>query len=80
MKESPGSVLTLGAEGASKQQCSDVYVHREPLSMKKLILLLAGISTAAGLILVSRSRSAPRSVDDLARNLQEAWADHHTVV
>lgn len=50
--------------------------------MKKLILLLAGVAAAAGLVLISRSRpaSATRSVDDLAHSLQAAWADHHTVV
>ena len=50
--------------------------------MKKFILLLAGIAAAAGCVLISRSRpaSAPRTVDDLAHSLQDAWADHHTVV
>jgi len=47
--------------------------------MKKVVLLLAGIAAAAGCILVTRSRTT-RSIDDLATNLQEAWADHHTVV
>jgi len=46
--------------------------------MKKVVLLLAGIAAAAGCILVTRSRTT-RSIDDLATNLQEAWADHHTV-
>ena len=50
--------------------------------MKKFILLLAGIAAAAGCVLISRSRpaNAPRTVDDLAHSLQDAWADHHTVV
>ncbi len=48
--------------------------------MKKTILLLAGIAAAAGCVLIRRSRTTPRSVDDLAHSLQEAWADHHTVV
>ena len=49
--------------------------------MKKIILLLAGIAAAAGCVLISRSspRTA-KSVDDLAHDLQSAWADHHTVV
>ena len=47
--------------------------------MKKAILLLAGIAAAAGCLLITRSRS-PRSLDDLAHDLQGAWADHHTVV
>lgn len=46
--------------------------------MKKVVLLIAGIAAAAGCILITRSRS-PRSIDELAANLQEAWADHHTV-
>lgn len=46
--------------------------------MKKLILLLAGIAAAAGCILITRPRS-PRTIDDLASTLKEAWSDHHTV-
>ena len=47
--------------------------------MKRVALLLAGIAAAAGCILITRSR-ATRSIDELASNLQQAWADHHTVV
>lgn len=47
--------------------------------MKRVVLLLAGIAAAAGCILVTRSRTT-RSIDELASNLQQAWADHHTVV
>jgi len=47
--------------------------------MKRVALLLAGIAAAAGCILITRSRTT-RSIDELASNLQEAWADHHTVV
>ena len=46
--------------------------------MKKFAILLAGIAAAAGCVLITRSRS-PRSVDDLAAKLQDAWADHHTI-
>ena len=46
--------------------------------MKKFIFLVAGIAGAAACILITRSRS-PRSIDDLAHDLQGAWADHHTV-
>lgn len=47
--------------------------------MKRVVLLLAGIAAAAGCILVTRSRTT-LSIDQLATNLQEAWADYHTVV
>ena len=53
--------------------------------MKKVIFLLAGVSFALGYTLVRRSRdvqhaaSQAKSVDDLAKTLQSAWADHHTV-
>ncbi len=53
--------------------------------MKKVIFLLAGVSFALGYVLVRRSRDLehaarqPKSVDDLAKTLQSAWADHHTV-
>ena len=46
--------------------------------MKKSVFLIAGIAAAAGCVLITRSRS-PRSIDDLAAKLQDAWADHHTV-
>jgi len=46
--------------------------------MKKAVLLFARFAAAAGCILITRSR-ATRSIDELASNLQEAWADHHTV-
>ena len=46
--------------------------------MKKFFLLLAGVTAAAGCLLITRSRS-PRSIDDLSTQLQKAWADHHTV-
>ncbi len=53
--------------------------------MKKVIFLLAGVSFAFGYSLIKRSRTlqtsppSGKSVDDLAKTLQSAWADHHTV-
>ena len=53
--------------------------------MKKVIFLLAGVSFALGYSLVRHARTlqnaapASKSVDDLAKTLQSAWADHHTV-
>ena len=53
--------------------------------MKKFIFLLAGVSFALGYSLIKRSRALEitpahaKSVDDLAKTLQTAWADHHTV-
>ena len=53
--------------------------------MKKVIFVLAGVSFAVGYVMVRRSRDLEnaarpaRSVDDLAKTLQSAWADHHTV-
>ncbi len=53
--------------------------------MKKVIFLLAGVSFAFGYSLIKRSRTIEnsparaQSVDDLAKTLQSAWADHHTV-
>ncbi len=48
--------------------------------MKNLIYLLLGIAAAAGCVLATTSRSrSPRSIDDLAHKLQDAWADNHTV-
>ena len=47
--------------------------------MKRIVFVLAGIAAAAACVLITRSRS-PRSIDELAANLQDAWADYHTVV
>jgi hypothetical protein len=50
--------------------------------MKKVILLLAGVAAAAGCFLIAQSPRgprSPRSIDDLAHDLQGAWSDHHTV-
>jgi hypothetical protein len=46
--------------------------------MKNFLLLVAGVAAAAACFLITRPR-ATRSVDDLAHELQDAWADHHTV-
>lgn len=47
--------------------------------MKKFFLLLGGICAAtAGFIVWGPKRREP--VEDLAHKLEEAWADHHTVV
>jgi len=49
--------------------------------MKSLVYLIFGIAAAAVCVLATTSRSrSPRSIDDLAHNLQDAWADNHTVV
>jgi hypothetical protein len=47
--------------------------------MKNFIFLLAGIAAAAACFLVTRPERNPRSIDDLAHKLQDAWADHHTI-
>jgi len=51
--------------------------------MKNFLLLLAGIAAAATCYMVARPATrpsrTPRSIDDLAHNLQDAWADHHTI-
>jgi hypothetical protein len=47
--------------------------------MKNFIYLVAGIAAATACFLITRPRPT-RSVDDLAHDLQSAWADHHTVV
>ncbi len=47
--------------------------------MKNLLWTVAGFCAAAAGILVWRSQRTP-DVVDLAQSLEEAWADHHTVV
>jgi hypothetical protein len=47
--------------------------------MKQLVYLIGGLCAAAAGFLVWGSRRA-EPVQDLAHRLEEAWADHHTVV
>jgi hypothetical protein len=47
--------------------------------MKAFLWMLSGICAAAvGIVVWSPKRNQP--VNDLARQLESAWADHHTVV
>jgi hypothetical protein len=47
--------------------------------MKNFLLILGGIcAAAAGFLVMGTRRSQP--VELLAHQLEEAWADHHTVV
>jgi hypothetical protein len=49
--------------------------------MKSILYLLSGFAAAAAYILVTNARkAAPKPVEELAHKLQDAWADHHTVV
>ena len=55
------------------------------ISMKSLLYLIGGLGLAAAYF-VSRNQqqaaaaAAAAPVDVLAHRLQDAWADHHTVV
>jgi len=47
--------------------------------MKNVLWIVGGFCAAAtGFLVLSRSRTQP--VELLAHRLQEAWADHHTVI
>jgi hypothetical protein len=47
--------------------------------MKNVLWMIGGFcAAAAGLLVWKRDRSKP--VELLAHSLEEAWADHHTVV
>jgi hypothetical protein len=47
--------------------------------MKKFLFVIGGIcAAAAGFLVLGRKRVEP--VENLAHRLEEAWADHHTVV
>ena len=51
--------------------------------MKNLPYLIAGIAASFAGYLVLNRKSAlkmQQPVDELAHKLQDAWADHHTVV
>ncbi len=47
--------------------------------MKRALFTVAGFCAATAGLLVWRSRRAP-NVEEFARSLEAAWADHHTVV
>jgi hypothetical protein len=47
--------------------------------MKKLVWVVGGLCAAAAGFLVWGPRRA-QGVQDLAHRLEDAWADHHTVV
>jgi hypothetical protein len=47
--------------------------------MRNVLWMVGGIcAAAAGFLVLNRNRTQP--VELLAHRLQEAWADHHTVV
>ncbi len=47
--------------------------------MKSFLLLMGGVcAAAAGFLMWGADRREP--VEELAHKLEEAWADHHTVV
>ncbi|ADW70099.1 hypothetical protein [Granulicella tundricola] len=51
--------------------------------MSKLLFLVSGLAFAAAYFVVSNQKQAALNtapVSDLAHKLQDAWADHHTVV
>jgi hypothetical protein len=47
--------------------------------MKRLIWTVGGFCAAAAGLLVWRLKES-QDVEDLAHSLEEAWADHHTIV
>jgi hypothetical protein len=51
--------------------------------MNKILFLVSGLTFAAAYFVVSNQKQAASAqipVVDLAHKLQDAWADHHTVV
>ena len=47
--------------------------------MKRAFLVIGGVcAAAAGFLMFGKKRREP--VEELAHRLEEAWADHHTVV
>lgn len=50
--------------------------------MKSLLFLIGGVGIAAAYMMATKQRQAqtPAPVEELAHRLQDAWADHHTVV
>ena len=50
--------------------------------MKNTLWFVVGLAAVTTYILATRSRTSAKAapVDELAHKLQDAWADHHTVV
>lgn len=52
--------------------------------MKSFLLMLAGVAAALAYVIAKQQRTTAARVaapvEDLAHKLQDAWADHHTVV
>lgn len=49
--------------------------------MRNLVYLIAGVSAVAAYFIARKQQmAAPEPVEVLVHELQEAWADHHTVV
>jgi hypothetical protein len=50
--------------------------------MKSLLYLVGGAGIALAYFLARKQQAAPmpQPVEELAHRLQDAWADHHTVV
>lgn len=48
--------------------------------MKTMIWTIAGICAAMAGVIVLGRRNAQQPVVEMAHKLEEAWADHHTVV
>ncbi len=52
--------------------------------MKSFLFLLGGFTLGVAYLIATQRRTAalqvPAPVEDLAHKLQDAWADHHTVV
>jgi hypothetical protein len=50
--------------------------------MKTTMIVIAALTAAAGFVLATRTRAnsrIPLPVEQLAHQLEDAWADHHTV-
>lgn len=46
--------------------------------MNRFLVILGGLSGAIAVFLIARPKREP--IQKLAHELEEAWADHHTVV
>jgi len=57
------------------------HLDQELQSMKNFAYLIAGVSAVVAFFIARRQQGkALEPVEVLAHELQDAWADHHTVV
>ncbi|MEG9434413.1 hypothetical protein [Terriglobus sp. ADX1] len=77
MDTSPSAALHLKDESAETDTARPTGETGKSMALKKSLWVIGGVcAAAAGWIVLGPKRT--QAVQDLARQLETAWADHHT--